>query len=257
MKTMPISLATATLMLLFAGNITVASAQTFDRPLIGPSPRAVDGQRPLLKDKVLKVKEEAKETQMQFRDELKMRLQNADDKDERMKILDKTTSDRREMLDRFRDRRHEIISDARTDVGRRIKGHFENILNRLDNAIQKFASVLGRIDTHLAKLAERGADVADAETAIAIAEEAVRQASADVDAVHSIFEEATSSDTPRDHLVQIKEAARTASESIRKAHRAIKAAIQELKEAARSLGSADDDDDSQADIDNDADNDAE
>ena len=257
MKTLHIYYITSVSLLLFALGLSVAFAQAPDRPILGPDSNSVTKQRPILKDRILEVKEEAKETQKQFRDELKTRLQNASDKDERMKILDKTISDRREMLDRFRDRRHEIISDARTDVGRRIKGHFENILNRLDNAIQKFAEVLERIDAHLAKLAERGADVADAEAAITIAEEAVRQASADVDAVHSIFEEAVSSETPRDYLGQIKEAARAASESIRKAHRAINVAIQELKKVARSLGSADDDDDSQVDIDNNSESDTE
>ena len=244
----------AVALLLFLGGVGVASAQTLDRPLFGPDPRSVGSERPLIKDRILEVKKDAKETQTQLRDELKTRLQNADNKDERMEILDKAMSDRHEMLDRLRDRRHEIISDARTELGRKIKGHFGSILNRLDNAIQKFASILERIDAFLAKLVEKGADVTDAEAAISIAEEAVRNASADVDAVHVLFEEATASDTPREYLDEIREATRTASESIKEAHRAINLAIQELKKAARLLRNSND---SQSDIDSDDDNDTE
>lgn len=236
MKTTHISLTAGTLLLLFVGSATIVSAQTLQvKPILAPEQRPAPNERPLLKDRIIEAQGEAQETRVQLRDQLKTRLQNADDRNERKEILDSAISDRREMLDKLRDRRHEIISDARTEIGRRIKGHFENILNRLDNAVQKFASILERIDAYLAQLIERGADVTEAEAAIAIAEEAVREASADVDAIHALFEEALESDTPRDYLDKIKEAARTASESIKEAHRAVNAAVKELKEAARAL----------------------
>jgi hypothetical protein len=250
----------------FAISIALSSAQTLNRPLLGPDPHSSSNQKidkvdSLKKDrsefvgKLQDAKQDAKESRVQLREKVKDKLQDAKNKDARKDILKSTNIERKTMLENIKNRRREILSEAKTDAGHRIKAFLKNILNRFDKTLEKFVNILERINDHVLKLKERGADTTAVDSAIEIAEELVRKANVEVDSVHSKFEEALASDNPREFINEIKNASRIAANSIKEAHRAINAAIQELKKASRNLKSAENKNvDSQSDADENDDN---
>jgi len=203
-------------------------------------------------------RDEAKDNRAELRSnaeankaEIKAELEKAETPEERQAILEAARQQRDEMRkealgkrDEFRDRAKEMRSnlkdqrdkfkaDIKTEAGERIKGHLEGIMNRIANALEGFTSILDRVNNKLAELEANGADTIAAARASAAAEQAIQDASATLAEARALFQRVLESEAPREHVEEMKAAVRSASESVKDAHKALKTAIEELKKLIR------------------------
>lgn len=187
------------------------------------------------------------------RAEVKAQLDAAETEEERQAILEEARAERDAMReaalekraefraraatvrDELRENRVEFHAEVRTEAGTRIKGNLENILDRIGGALDKFVGLLERINNKIAELEANGVDTAAATAASAQAEVSIDTAADALARARAAFEVMLESETPRDHLEDVKTATRAAGEATKEAHRTLRGALDELKSLIRSI----------------------
>jgi len=213
--------------------------------------RQLDIKAELRTDKA-QVRTDIQNDAQEHRAELKAQLDAAQTPEERKAILDEARHERDEMRrealekreafraraeetrDELKENRAEFRLTVTTDAAKRAQGYFENILKRVANALDSFVGILERINNKITELAANGVDVTLAADAAARAEVAIDNAAIALTDARATFALALESDTPREHLEDVKAAVRTATQAVKDAHTALKDAITQLKELIRS-----------------------
>lgn len=119
--------------------------------------------------------------------------------------------------------------DVRASARELIADRFSTIMHRLVNALERFDQILARIDSRIEKLRAGGVDVSAAVSASATASASIDSASAAVADAKLAIETAASSETPREHIREVRAAVRAAVETVKAAHQALKDALRVLK----------------------------
>jgi len=187
------------------------------------------------------------------RAELKVELDAATTPEERQAILQEARAERDAMRnaalakraefrqraevarDTLKEHRAEFHSEIKTDAGKRAVTHLESILKRISNALDSFVSILERVHNKLAELEATGVDTTTAAAAAVTAETSIDAASTILADARVAFSLMIESDTPREHLEDVRVAARAAAEATKEAHRTLKEAVSELKELIRTI----------------------
>ena len=143
---------------------------------------------------------------------------------------------RQETLERHQAVKEQVATkqaEARQRVVKRIKAVFEKILQRLNAALVRLDKIADRIASRIDKLQAKGVDTSKAEAKLLEAEKLGSQAKATIDdAQAKIAVIDPASTTVKDAVHQVVETVRSAKKALFDYHKALVAAIRELKAAA-------------------------
>lgn len=191
---------------------------------------------------------EAQDKREDFRQGLKADMQNAATGtrrdimkgaiEDRKELQKEIQGDRTQMREELKTKREEVrgeIKERKAALKDRIKDALKERLGtaigRLNKATKQFDGLTTRIQTRIDKLKGAGVDTSTAETALASATALITTAKADITALESLVNTASSNadDTATESIkAQIKTALEKATASIKAAHEGLKVTTQEL-----------------------------
>lgn len=145
-------------------------------------------------------------------------LQNVRD---RVQTFSSTTAERREAL------REQGIDNASD----RIIANLKRFVAVIEAAADRLTTIIERIESRMAKLAEAGVDTSTAQTHLDNAKESLRAVYVKIGDIKGEVDAATS-DTARETLENIRELLREAKDDLKNASQSIRQAVQALKDAA-------------------------
>lgn len=119
------------------------------------------------------------------------------------------------------EKRDERLAEIKKHVSEKALEHITSIMDRLEVAYSKLERLLASIEERVLVASAAGEDVSEIDANIAIAQTALVSAQAAIDAAQVVVAEAAASENPRDHIIDIRAAARTAAEALKDAKRAI------------------------------------
>ena len=168
--------------------------------------------------------------------DVKAALDAASTRDEKQAILMDARKDRAEfhmqvktdaetMRASFKDQRGEVRDARRAQIAE----HLSMVMHRLVNALERFDQILSRIDSRIEKLQSEGVDVSTALSASASASVSIDAAHVAVADAEAAIETAAHSETPRDHIEEVRVAVRAAVDAVKAAHEALKETLRAIK----------------------------
>lgn len=142
--------------------------------------------------------------------------------------------------------RREVVKEGRAEMKANLKErlqvlfrtHLGNAVNRMNIAIQHFENLVDRIEARIGKLKERGIATTSIEAKLDVAVDDIASAKADIAAFSSIASSTTDQSSAEDVKAQLRASLNKARESIKAAHRALVATVQELTAVVRANASA-------------------
>lgn len=146
-------------------------------------------------------------------------------KERRANIASTTKERKDELKTRFEERRERIAASAKE----RAKAHMGRVVKRLEAAVERFLKLAERIASRIEKLSAAGIDMTKAKELLATAEAKIAEADRAVATLKSAIDAALAGENPREVFAEVKEKVRLAIEAVKEAHRALVAAIREVK----------------------------
>ncbi len=190
-----------------------------------------------IKDTRTEFRDSAQEKREEFRTELKDDMKNAAT-GTRRDVMRGAIEDRKELQKEIKDDRMQMrseIKERKAALKDRIKDALKtrlgSAITRLNNAVQQFDSLSARIQSRIDKLKASGATTTTAESALSSAASLIVVAKADITALQSLVNSASSSadDAATETIkAQIKTAMEKATASVKAAHEGLRAAVQTL-----------------------------
>ncbi|RJR12779.1 hypothetical protein C4585_03230 [Candidatus Parcubacteria bacterium] len=218
------------------GSVSIAFAEDASAEIEGsaevqlgmPPPGGPGKPRPLqiLHDQRKDLKEKAK-------GELKTLKQEGREMWKDAKTEWKTASSGPERREALKEERKEMKANMKERLQVLFRTHLGNAVNRMNAAIQHFENFTERIESRIEKLKERGIVTTSIEAKLDLAVDAVAKADADVSAFASIASSTPDESTAEEVKSEIRAALNKAKDSIRAAHRALIATVQELTAVVR------------------------
>lgn len=115
----------------------------------------------------------------------------------------------------------------------RIRAYFRRMINKLESAIERLEAIATKIENRIDKFQnERGKDVSQARAKLQSARQHIDLAKQSLQNTKDTFEQAITSDSPRENFEKVRAKIKETTEHIRQAHRALVDAIIVLKGAS-------------------------
>jgi len=141
----------------------------------------------------------------------------------------------------LRERRADIAEKIQSHISEQARTVAERMLHRLESALERLSGLLERVDSRLEKIAARGIDTSEADALVIDAYSAIEAARYDISQAQAALDVIAESDTPREHLREMKVRVREAVASLKTAHTAVVNAIRAMSIIAPPPSSSPDD----------------
>ncbi|OGG45040.1 hypothetical protein A2673_03040 [Candidatus Kaiserbacteria bacterium RIFCSPHIGHO2_01_FULL_50_13] len=139
----------------------------------------------------------------------------------------------------MQEKREEMRDGLRARVHNLLRAQLGAIVNRLTVSLRYFDTMVGRIESRIEKLSDRGLDVAGVEASLAVAVDLIVTAKVDVQAIVDVVEGANDTSDPASLKAELRSAITKAVASVKAAHRALIGVAREMVALVRASASVD------------------